>query len=107
MEKIIIFSEEFHLSIEELTEILYEKEYFGFKEDCFIYTNKIYDFVENYIDFPITKKSPAEFQKFGKKYLKYKANHQTTWYIFFNQKGNRFLVNYITNNHAQNFPELL
>lgn len=93
--------------MEELTEILFEKEYFGFRIECFNYTSKIYDFVEDYIDFPISKKSPEKFQKFGKKYLKYKANQHTLWYIFFNQKDNRFLVNYILNNHSKDFPELI
>ena len=107
MEKIIVYSDEFEDFINDLVDILYEQDYFGFEESAMNYGAKIYDFIFENIDLPITKNSPSKLQKFGKKYLKYKANHQTTWYIFFNQKGNRFLVNYITNNHAQNFPELL
>jgi hypothetical protein len=77
LEKIVIFSEEFHLSIEELTEILFEKEYFGFRIDCLNYTSEIYDFVETYIEFPISQKSPSKYENFGQKYLKYKANQRT------------------------------
>lgn len=49
--------------------------------------------------------APENFKKFGKKFIKYKANN-TSWYIFFDQKANRFLVNHIINNHSQDFPEL-
>ena len=107
MEKIVIFSDEFQASIEQLIQILFDKDYFGFKIDCHHYADKIYDFVENSINFPISKNSPVKFQKHGKKYLKYAANKRTTWYIFFDQKGNQFLVNHILNNHFQEFPELL
>ncbi|MGC4129911.1 MAG: hypothetical protein QM564_10280 [Bergeyella sp.] len=104
---IVIFSEGFHLQIEELIEILFEKEYFGFEEDCYIYAGKIYDFVEDSIEKPISKATPEKFKKHGKFYIKYKANHRTHWYIFFNQKGNQILVNYILNNHNHDFPELI
>mgnify|MGYP003593697527 FL=1 len=55
----------------------------------------------------IIRNTPKKFQKFGKKYLRYKANNQTFWYIFFDQKEGKFLINYILNNHSQDFPELL
>ncbi len=107
MEKIIIFSDEFHTSIEELIQILFDKDYFGFKIDCQNYADKIYEFVENKINLPISKNSRAKFQKYGKKYLKFAANKRTTCYIFFDQKDHRFLVNHILNNHSQEFPELI
>lgn len=47
--------------------------------------------------------TPENFKKFGKKFIKYKANNNTSWYIFFDQK---ILVNHIINNHSQDFPEL-
>lgn len=103
----IIFSEEFHQSIEKLVEILFFKKYFGFKTDCQLYADKIYDFIESNISLPISKLSPATFKKFGREYIKYKANTQTTWYIFFDQKEGRYLVNHILNNHSKDFPELL
>jgi len=107
LEEIIIFSEEFHQSIEDLVEILFVKKYFGFEEDCQNDGDRIYDFVINNITLPTSKISPEKFQKYGKKYLRYDANSQTSWYIFFDQKDHRFLVNHILNNHSQDFPELL
>jgi hypothetical protein len=106
LEEIIIYSEEFHQSIEELVEVLFIKEYFGFEIDCFLYSEKIYDFVDYNIMKPISRKTPQRLQKFGKKFIKYKANNNTSWYIFFDQRDNKFLINHIINNHSQDFPEL-
>lgn len=107
MEEIIIYSEEFHRSIEDLVEILYTKQYFGFKYECEFYADKIYDFIDFNIIKPICKNSPSVDQKFGSKFIKYKANNNTSWYIFFDQKENQFLINHILNNHSHDFPDLL
>ncbi|WP_027376408.1 hypothetical protein [Kaistella palustris] len=90
-----------------LAQVLYQQKYFSFVEDVDVYIDKIYDFIEGNIEYPITKNSSQNFKKYGKKFLRYKANHQTSWYIFFDQKDNRFLVNHILNNHSQDFPELM
>ena len=103
----IVYSENFRNYLDELAQLLYQKNYFGFIEDVDHYIDKIYDYINNNIDKPIAKKSPFDFQKFGKYYLKYKANNRTFWYIFFDRKENRFLVNHILNNHSKNFTELL
>ena len=103
----IIYSPLFIEELDELAMVLYQKKYFSFVEDVDVYIDKIYDFVDCTIEYPIIKNSPKKFQKHGKKYLKYAANKRTTWYIFFDQKGNQFLVNHILNNHSQEFPELL
>ena len=70
------------------------------------HNDKIYDSIDAKIDLPITKISHESFQKFVKKYLRYKANQQTYWYIFFDENDGNFLVNYILNNHDKDFPEL-
>ena len=79
----VVFSEEFHQAIEELVEILFIKEYFGFRTSCQNYADKIYDFVEENIEVPVSRETPLSHRKYGKYYLKYKANHNTTWYVFF------------------------
>lgn len=107
MEEIIIYSEDFHDSLEELVEILFIKEYFGFRIDCELYADKIYDFVDYNVNKPISRKTPDSHKKFGKKFIKYKANNKTSWYIFFDQKGNQFLINHILNNHSQDFQDLM
>lgn len=107
MGKLIFYSPKFENQINKIVDILFENNYFSFKENAFEYGERIYDFIEANIDKPISKLSPDKFIKFGTFYFKYKANENTTWYIFFDRKENRFLVNYILNNHSQDFPELL
>ena len=102
----IFYSEAFENQINEIVGILFEKGYLGFKESALEYGDKIYDFILKNIDKPISRFSPKNFEKFGEFYIKYKANENTTWYIFFDKKDHRFLVNHIFNNHAEQFPEL-
>jgi len=107
LEKIIVYSDAFEYQIHDLIFILYNKEYFGFEDSAIKYGEKIYEFIFENIDKPITRNSQKKYHKFGKKYLKYTANKRTTWYIFFDQKDNKFLVKYILNNHSKDFPELM
>ena len=87
--------------LEELIFILYGNEYFGFESDAEEYVQKIYDFIEyNLPIFPF-KKTPENLSQLGSKYIFYKANHTTTWYIFFESSDHRFLVTYITNNYSE------
>lgn len=103
----IIYSTLFVSELDDLAKVLYQRKYFSFVEDVDFYIDKIYNFIEGNIEYPICRKSPENFQKYGNKYLRYDANSQTSWHIFFDQKDHRFLVNHILNNHSQDFPELL
>lgn len=106
MEKIVHYSEEVETYLNQLIDILFEKEYFGFKEDAQIYVAKIKWFIDDNISVYPPKKVPIELKEFGEKYILYKANPQTTWYIFYIQDEHRFLIKFITNNHTdiiQNF----
>lgn len=101
MEKIIILQKDVTDFLENLVQILFDKEYFGFEESAQIYVQKIYDFIESELpDFP-PKQTPDELSRFGSEYVLYKANNHTTWYLFFERKDNRYLVTYITNNHVE------
>ncbi len=89
--------------LDNLIQILFENDYFGFEESAQIYVSKIYDFIEHeLINFPY-KITPEKLSHFGQKYAFYNANNRTTWYIFFEIKDSRLLITYLTNNHA---PEL-
>lgn len=103
----IFYSQEFESQINCIIDVLFEEGYFGFRESAENYGAKIYDFIKYNIDSPTSKTSPSLFQKYGHFYIRYKANEQTTWYIFFDKKDTRYLVNFILNNHSQDFPELL
>lgn len=107
MEVIIVYKQEFEDKINDLVDILFSKKYFGFEDYAVDYAEKIYSFIENNIDKPINRNTPETFQKFGKKFLRYKANNHTFWYIFFDQRDNQFLINHVLNNHSQDFPDLI
>lgn len=101
MERVIILQQEVIDFLENLVEILFEKGYFRFEESAQIYVSKIYDFIEfELTKFP-HKQTPNKLLRFGSKYAFYKANDRTTWYIFFESKGNRYVVTHITNNHTE------
>lgn len=107
MEKIIIFSSDVEFYLAKLIDTLYEQNYFGFKEDAKSYVQEIILFVmNNDFKFNVTK-TPKKLEKFGSKFLKYKANNQTTWYIFFDERDHQFLINHMMNNHSHEFPELM
>jgi len=107
LERKIIFSDNVEFYLKKLIDTLYDQNYFGFIEDAELYVDEIVLFVINN-DFKINvRHTPEKFQKFGKKFLRYKANNHTFWYIFFDQKDDKFLINHILNNHSEDFPDLI
>jgi hypothetical protein len=97
----IIYHEQVVDCLNELVDILYAREYFGFKESAYNYVDWILDRVaEDIVKIP-AKKAPGYFSKYGDNlvYISLKRNAQTTWYIFFNHEGDLFYIRYISNNH--------
>ena len=91
MEKMNIkFDNEASLYLDDLIEVLYKKNYFGYLESSEIYVSKIYEFVEENIESFPNKKTPLKLQHFGKNYIFYKINPRTTWYIFFEKENTNF-----------------
>jgi hypothetical protein len=97
----VVISDEALNYLDDLIEILYKKEYFGFIESAEIYVTDIYDFIfQNIKDFP-SKKTPIPLNNFGSNYIFYNSNSRTTWYIFFEQKGSNYLITNILHNHCE------
>jgi hypothetical protein len=84
--------------LNELIKILFEKEYFSFEESAQLYVKDIYDFIEFELYNLPHKTTTHKIKNFGSKYVCYKANKRTTWYIFF--------TTHITNNHMQDINVL-
>jgi hypothetical protein len=107
MEQEIIFSKKVEIFLDELMLLLFEKEYFGFPDSAKLYVNRLISFMEQYIGVLPGKNAPVFFQRFGQnmKYITYQPNKRTSWYIFYQERNNIYLVRYITNNHvaAQHF----
>ena len=88
--------------LEKLVENLYNQNYFSSKNASKDYVAKIINFAFNYLGILPDKKAPARFDCYGEnmRYLSYKVNRQTTWYIFFQRHDGFFLVRHITNNYV-------
>ena len=102
MERRITYTEEIEEFLDELGNLLFEKGYFSFYEDAEVYIDKITQYAEQYIGILPGKNAPQHFNCYGSdlKYITYRANKATLWYIFYQQLENVFIVRHITNNHV-------
>jgi hypothetical protein len=87
--------------LNDLVDILFEQEYFGFKESAQKYVREIMDNAEFGILNFTSKITPFQLQHLGKYYVSYPTKNRTTWYIFFSKFEHRILIKYITNNHVE------
>ncbi len=102
MEKVIIlYKTEVEYFLNELTFILFKKDYFSYFENSVSYKDAILDFIENSIQTFPARKTPSQLQNFGSNYIFYKSNQRTTWYIFFENKENNYLITNIINSHSE------
>ena len=96
----IVFTPDFLEITDDLAFVMFIEGYFGFIEDAEKYINKIYDYIEENIFTYPSKNTPKNLSKYGEKYMIYKANNNTTWYIFFSQINSMYAIKFITNNHS-------
>jgi hypothetical protein len=100
MEKIIFVSSDVVAFLKQLVWTLYSEEYFGFEESAHEYVEKLRKTIYNDLPGLIHYETPQELRKYGRYYVKLKSNKRTMWYVFFDKYENRYLVEFITNNHA-------
>jgi hypothetical protein len=102
MERKIITTEDVKIVLDELFNILLEKHYFSYQENARLYVDRLTRYAEQYIGIFPGKDAPLYFSRYGSdlKYITYRANKTTAWYIFYQQKENVFLIRHITNNHV-------
>lgn len=103
MEKIKIDSHVKYRLVD-LIDILYYKEYFGFKEDAVKYVKDIYTFIYS---IPKQRRNKKKNAKLGTYYCRYKYNRQTTYYISFDVENELYFIRNITNNHSPDYPEFI
>jgi hypothetical protein len=98
MEEIII-SQEVRTFLKELTTTLHQKQYFAFPETAQEYVNTL---IEGILKLPTATHhvTPQELINCGRHYVKLKGNKRTMWYVFFEKSGNRYLIQFITNNYS-------
>jgi hypothetical protein len=87
----------------QLTETLFHQNYFGFMDSAIQYVFDLRAYIDKNIARLLKHPAPEYFSKYEKymRYVTYKPNKRTTWYIFFLQEENVYLVCYITNNHFE------
>ena len=90
----MVYQREVEQYLNNLITILFEKDYF-------IYHENAIDFVDQNIAIFPHKETPKHLIHLGSKYIFYTSNKRTTWYIFFESKGNKYLITYVTNNHVE------
>jgi hypothetical protein len=97
----IVFSQEVELFLDELLILLFEEGYFAFPDSAKQYVDNLISYVEQNIGI-YAKEAPSYFSRYGQnlKYITYRANKMTLWYIFYQERNGMFLIRYITNNHV-------
>ena len=89
----------------ELAEILYSKQYLGFKEVAIEYANQLFMDIKVNLPIKTKKKAPVHFERYGRGmfYSLFPKNQHTTWYVFYSvhevDGETVYLVRYLGNNH--------
>ena len=102
----IIFLQQALDYFNELSTILFEKEYFGFENSAANYVEELIDDILSSLPFRPKHNAPAYFDRYGKEmyYCTFPKNKHTTWYVFFSiyqtDTERVFLIKYISNNHV-------
>ncbi|WP_294296829.1 hypothetical protein [uncultured Chryseobacterium sp.] len=102
MEKITVqYLPEIAEYLNELTVLLFQKNYFSTLESSVSYIEKLIDFIDHKINLYPKRYTPEHLLELGSNYVFYRANPSTSWYVFFENFENQYLITYITNNHSE------
>ena len=102
----VVFLPEVRIYFQELQDMLFEKEYFGFEESVVQYVRDLVLDIEENLPTKVSKTAPPYFNRYGRnlRYATFRKNKNTHWYAFFNkyQKNGEviYVVCYISNNHV-------
>ncbi len=102
----ILYSDEVTDYLNRLSLVLFKKEYFGFLDSFIIYKDKIIEFIDNNIETFLARKIPIKLDYLGSYYFFYKSNQRTTWYVFFENIDNNFLITSILNSNSIEIKDL-
>ena len=102
----VIATPEVQLFFEELAYILYEKDYFSFRDLAHKYADSLFAEIKAELPFYAHKPAPKHFDRYGEnmEYAVFRKSKHTSWYVFFRvywEDGEEiFQVRHITNNHV-------
>ena len=92
--------------LDNLVDILFEKQYFSYVEDALDYVDELRHDIKTTLHTKLHKPAPKQFDIYGKnmEYAVFKKNKHTVWYVFFTthwENGEKiYLVRNIANNHV-------
>lgn len=101
----IVFLPETLEYFNELSTLLYEQNYFGFKENDEKYVDDLIADIRTDLPVKLHKPAPPYFDRYGRHmlYAAFRKNKGTQWYVFFNlyrrDEEIIYLIRYINNNH--------
>ena len=102
----VLFLPEVRLYLQDLQDILFEKEYFGFEESAVRYVRTLILEIEKDLPTRPAKIAPSRFGRYGTnlRYASFRKNGNTQWYVFFNRYQENdeivYVIRYISNNHV-------
>ena len=91
--------------LEDLKDILFEKEYFGFEDTAQKYVDDLFLDIKTTLPIKLKRPAPPFFDRYGKGmyYAVFPKNKRTSWYVFFRiylENGQEiYQIRYIGNNH--------
>jgi plasmid stabilization system protein ParE len=98
----VIYAPKVSEYLNNLIDILYENDYFSYRDSAEEYVIDLLDKIR--LSLPtFTHRLPRYRRKvYGKhtKYITIRKNKHTSYYIFFLQKADKYIVTYIGNNHT-------
>lgn len=103
MEKVLI-SKVVNNKLQDLIQILFYEEYFGFEEQSSEYVSKIYEHINT---IPHLKHRRTENRRYGQYYVIYRVNKKTCYYITFNKKNSIYFIENIFTNHTKEYVEFI
>ena len=103
----VFLSKECEAYLDNLTIALFDttsskNKYFGFYSQAEIYVNRLREIASTKVYTASKKVAPPKYcKKYGSslKYFYYKHNKQTTWYFYFLEQNDNYIIQHITNNH--------
>jgi hypothetical protein len=104
-EEKVILTPFLRLKIDSWIDILFEKQYFGFKADSKNYVDNIYNFIDT---IPRQNHRRTLNSRFGQWYTVYKVkNKRTQYFITFDKVEDRYLIKNIITSHEPDYPKYI
>lgn len=81
--------------------MLFDKEYFSYKESAYNYVFNIVNYIEQNIHILPHNSTPNLIQHLGNNFIIFQVNKNTTWYVLFDKPNEDIYITFIFNNHEK------